>query len=124
MKLHLERAAEQFHFTGYGTGWVAINGQRHTEPLLLLPDRVVAPWPVEGDIDRLTMDHFAALAEFRPDIVLLGTGQRFRLPGGPLIRAFNADGIGLEAMDTHAACRTFNVLLAEGRQVAAALLAV
>ena len=124
MKLHLERAAEQYQFTGYGDGWVAINGERHTQALLLLPDRVVAPWLVEDDIDRLTMEHFAALAQFRPDIVLLGTGRRFRLPGSSLMRAFNADGVGLEAMDTHAACRTFNVLLAEGRQVAAALLAV
>jgi uncharacterized protein len=123
MKLHLEQGGHRLQFTGYGPGWVAINGQRYATGLLLTPERVVQPWQAV-DVDTLTMADFGAIAEFRPDIVLLGTGPKFRMPTAPLMRVFNAEGIGLETMDTHAACRTYNVLLSEGRQVAAALLAL
>lgn len=123
MKLHLEKGGTRLQFTGYGPGWVTVNGQRYATALLLTPERVIEPWPA-SDVDALTMADFASIADYRPEIVLLGTGPKFRMPAGLLTRAFNAEGIGLETMDTHAACRTYNVLLTEGRQVAAALLAL
>ncbi|HET9046114.1 MAG TPA: Mth938-like domain-containing protein, partial [Casimicrobiaceae bacterium] len=88
--------------------------------VVLLPDRIVEDWAPSG-LDGLTADDFAVLLAHKPEIVLLGTGttQRFLHPRvlAPLIDA----RVGVETMDTRAACRTFNILVAEGRRVAAAL---
>jgi uncharacterized protein len=74
------------------------------------------------DFDQLTAEHFAQLAELKPEVVLLGTGKTQRFIHPRLSRALTEAGIGVECMDTAAACRTYNFLMAEGRQVAAVLL--
>jgi uncharacterized protein len=107
-------------FTGYGEGYVMVNGERHAASLLVQPERLQA-WPVRA-FAALTEAHFAALAALAPELVLLGTGGRLRFPhpglSAPLARA----GIGLEVMDVQAACRTYNILMAEERRVLAALI--
>ena len=74
-----------------------------------------------NDITDLTIDDFKSILECKPDVVLLGTGQKLTFPNTALRREFNQLNIGLEVMDTGAACRTYNVLLSEGRNVAAAI---
>ena len=120
MKLHLAGASARHTITGYGDGYVVVNGARHEENLIVLPDRMLA-WKVAG-FDALVESDFSILTGLDLEIVLLGTGARQRFPHRRLTRALVDARIGLEAMDLHAACRTYNILMAEERRVAAALL--
>ena len=120
MKFHLEQTAGKNAFTGYGEGYVAVNGQRHEASLVVGAQRLVTDWPARS-IATLAADHLAAIVELAPDIVLLGTGARFELPEPARLAPLYKAGIGVEVMDTPAACRTFNILMGEGRNVVAAL---
>ena len=121
MKLHADKPSTLNTFTAYGEGYVEVNAQRHAGPLVMMPQGPVDAWPVAG-FDALTAEHFDALADRRPELVLLGTGARQRFPHPRLLRGLTGAGIGLEAMDSRAACRTYNILMTEGRQVLVALL--
>jgi uncharacterized protein len=120
MKLHQTRAQGRNLFTGYGPNYVSVNGNRWESSVIVLPDRTER-WDVAG-FDALTEDTFTRLAELPIEILLLGSGARLRFPHPRLTQALIRAGIGLEVMDTQAACRTYNILLEEGRRVAAALL--
>jgi uncharacterized protein len=122
MKLHLNTDANQPLFTGYGDDHVLINGHRH-ESSLLLTDRgiEVAPW-IGLSFEGLTAAHFEWIASRDLDILLLGTGTRLRFPHPSLTRSLVEARIGLEVMDIGALCRTYNYLVAEGRNVGAAVL--
>jgi uncharacterized protein len=120
VKLHASALTRLHTFTGYGEGYVMVNGARHEESVIVLPERI-EPWPVAG-FAALAEEHFAALAALAPEVVLLGTGARLRFPHPSLTAALARARIGLEVMDTQAACRTYNILMAEERKVAAALL--
>jgi len=121
MKLHLTQSAGNHLITGYGTGWVEINASRYGHSLIVLPALLVTDWQVE-DFDSLAETHFERLASLAPEVVLLGTGATHRFARPRLYRALTEAKIGLECMDTAAACRTYNILMAEGRHVAAALI--
>lgn len=121
MKLHLSHPGGQNAVTGYGDGYVAVNGVRYQMSVVVLPDRVLTDWNV-ADMAGLTRDRMEWLANLGVEIVLLGTGRRLVFPEAPLLAPMVAAGVGFEAMDTRAACRTYNILMAEGRQVAAALI--
>ncbi len=120
MKFHQTRISGQNQFTGYGAGYVSINGAQHADSLIVLPDRLV-PWPVTS-FAALTERDFQTLAELGLEVLLLGTGQHIRFPHPALMRVVVEAGTGVEVMDTPAACRTYNILLAEQRRVGAALL--
>jgi uncharacterized protein len=121
MKLHAAPRSGQLVVTGHGAGWIAVNGRRHARSLLLMPDRVDADWGPDCAAD-LAATHLEVLSELAGRIILLGTGVRQRFPAPSLLRPLVEAGIGLEVMDTGAACRTYNILVAEGRAVAAALI--
>ena len=120
MKFHLS-TAEGNVFTGHGADYVRLGVVEYRDNVLVTPERVVSGWAA-GGFDALTEADFAALAELKPEVVLLGTGASLRFPHPRLTRALTDAGIGVEVMDTPAACRTFNILAAEGRRVAAAVL--
>jgi uncharacterized protein len=120
MKLHQTRAQGRNLFTGYGPGYVSVNGTRWESSVIVLAERT-EPWNVVG-FDALTEDTFTRLAELPVEILLFGSGAKLRFPHPRLTQALMRAGIGLEVMDTQAACRTYNFLLEEGRRVAAALL--
>lgn len=120
MKFHQTRLSGQNQFTGYGTGYVSVNGTRHAQSVIVLPDRLVQ-WQVTS-FEALSEDDFQALAELHLEVLLLGTGSRLRFPHPRLTRRVAEAGTGLEVMDTAAACRTYNILLAEQRRVGAAVL--
>lgn len=107
--------------TGAGAGWVGVRGIVHRESLLLTADGTTRPWPPRSWAE-LSERHFLPVAALDPEIVLLGSGAVFRLPAPGVIRPLIDAGIGFESMTTQAACRTFNILAAEGRRVAAALI--
>lgn len=121
MKLHLTRAAGNQLITGYGEGWVEINEKRYQHSLIVLPNQLITDWPA-ADFDSLTETHFERIAQLAPELVLLGTGATHRFIHPRLGRPLLDIGVGLECMDTAAACRTYNILMAEGRHVAAALI--
>ena len=100
---------------------MAVNGARYESSLVVLPDRIVEDWNVQT-FDALTQDNISALALLKPELVLLGTGEVLRFPDSKLLASLVAAGIGAEIMDTRAACRTYNILAEEGRNVAAALI--
>lgn len=108
----------------YGPGKFRIAGILHEGSVLVLPDRTVS-WNVTT-IDALTAEDFGDIVAAAPscEILLLGCGERMRLPPNALRAELRGHGIVVDPMDTGAACRTFNVLLAEGRRVAAALIAL
>lgn len=108
-------------FTAYGAGYVAVNNEKHEKNLILLPESIIHEWST-ADVTSLSESDMQKLLELGTEIILLGTGNRLRFPPGPLLRPFAAAGIGIEIMDLQAACRTYNILAAEGRKVAAALL--
>ena len=121
MKFEQESAAGRNRFTGYGEGYVEINRKRHAASLLVGGERLVTDWPLTS-IEDLSADHFAAIIEMKPEIVLLGTGAKFVFPEPALLAPLRKAGVGVEVMDTPAACRTYNILLGEGREVVAALI--
>jgi uncharacterized protein len=121
MKLQADTHGGQFFITGHGGGWLAINGQRYQRSLLLLPDRIDTDWG-PSRIEDLTAEHLANLAALAGHVVLLGTGARQHFPPAAILRPLLAAQIGVEIMTTSAACRTYNVLVADDRAVAAALI--
>jgi len=121
LKLHLESPSALNTFTGYGQGYVMVNGARIERSVVVLPERLLADWPPKT-FDELAPEHFAALQGLGREIVLLGTGARQRFPRAEIIAPLIRAGVGVEVMDLQAACRTYNILMAEQRKVAAALL--
>lgn len=97
-----------------------VNGQRHESNLIVMPEQLL-PWRA-ASFDALAEEDFAVFLELKPEVLLLGTGPKQRFPHPRLTRALTDKRIGLEVMDLPAACRTYNILMAEARHVAAALL--
>jgi len=121
MKLQLTRPMGSGNIiSGYGDDHVLVNGERHSANLIVTADAVL-PWAAK-QFETLAAAHFDALVALAPEIVLLGTGPRLRFPAAELIAPLVQARIGIEVMDLRAACRTYNVLRAEDRRVAAALL--
>lgn len=121
MKFHLADAPGLNLFTGYDSDYVAVNHTHYQSSLIVLPDRIIADWPPQS-FEALSSENFEAILEFKPEIVLLGTGNKLRFPHPRLTEALIRAQIGLEVMDTPAAGRTYNILASEGRKVAAALI--
>lgn len=120
MKLHESNTAGANLFTAHGAGYVEINRVRHQGSLVVSADSIT-PWP-PASFEALEDAHFAQLLALQPELVIFGSGSTLRFPHPRLSAALTNAGIGVEVMDTSAACRTYNILLAEDRRVVAALL--
>lgn len=92
-----------------------------TGSVIITPRQLIRDWPPEAP-DQLQETHFAVFLELRPEVLLLGTGQKLVFPNMGILAGLMEKGIGVEVMDTAAACRTYNILMLEGRDVAVALL--
>lgn len=110
-----------YSIQAYDQQQVTINERRYEDSLVVTPERIIHPWPVTS-IDDLSEQHCAEIFALKPDVVLLGTGDRQIFPDVSIIALFASQGLGLEVMNTGALCRTFNILVAEGRQAAAAII--
>lgn len=106
---------------GYEAGAVLIGENRFHNSLLLSPRGITPDWPVRRAED-LEPAHFEALLALQPELIVLGTGATQVFPDPRVYTAVMDAGIGIEVMDTGAACRTYNILMSEGRMVAAALI--
>ena len=120
MKLHASTPTGANTITAYGDDYVMVNGARRDSSVIVTAAEV-KPWRAT-DFEHLEAADFAELAGLGADIVLLGTGARQRFPHPLLTASLGAARIGLEVMDLKAACRTYNILVAEARKVALALL--
>jgi uncharacterized protein len=120
LKLHQEGNNALNTITSYGDDFVAINLQRHEGSVIVMP-QTLEQWPV-ASFDALTPEHFDALIEAAPEVVIFGSGTKLRFPHPRLTARLAKHRIGVETMDFGAACRTYNILMSEGRRVAAALL--
>ena len=121
MKLHLTQADGKQLITGYSKDWISINNLVYPQSLVVLPDELLLDWDV-SEFDDLIEANFECLLGYQPELVLLGTGATHRFIRPHLIQALTAANIPFECMTTDAACRTYNILMAEGRKVAAALI--
>jgi len=121
MKLHSTETLQYQTVTAYDDKGVELNAIRFEHSLLVLPETPPATWPVSA-FDQLTPEHFAQIDAAEPDVVILGTGLRQRFAHPKLTAMLTARRIGVECMDNPAACRTYNILMAEGRKVALALI--
>ena len=121
MKFQLDHPAGLNLFSSHGNGYVAVNGQRFERSLIVTPAQVIEQ-QLPATLAALATAHFEFLRGLNPEIVLLGTGATLRFPSPALGRCLAAARIGLEVMDSSAACRTYNILVAEGRNVVAAVL--
>ncbi len=123
MKLQPEKFNVQT-ISAHGPGWVLVvqgaEGEKVTHSVVLSSAGLRQPWAC-NDFSDLNASHFAPLAELDCELVVFGSGNRLRFPHPSWLEALMARGIGLETMDTPAACRTYNILAGEGRKVVAAL---
>ena len=121
MRLHFDPASSRTLISAYGEGFVVINEERFTASLVVYPARVRERWG-PSSIDEVDGASLGALFDEGPEIVILGTGRRQRFPSNEVLAPLYARRVGIEIMDTFAACRTFNVLAAENRVVVAGLI--
>jgi len=123
MKIQLENSAAQHLVRAYAPGKITVNETVYTSSLILMPEQVLPDWTPQLFQD-LAAEHFEGIAERKPEVVILGTGARLRFPAPACLAPLSRAGIGVEVMDTAAACRTYNILAADGRRVVAALLMI
>jgi uncharacterized protein len=121
MKLHLTTAENNNLITAYGEDYIAINKQRYTQNLIVMPQLLIDDWKA-GSFADLSDEHFKQISELKPEVVLLGTGASHLFLHPKNYQQLTLSGISLECMTTAAACRTYNILMSEGRNVAAALI--
>ncbi|WP_396431061.1 Mth938-like domain-containing protein [Limnohabitans sp.] len=122
MKLQPDKSSG-LSINAYGQGWIEVNGQKffHSLTVSSLPGATPAKWEV-ARFAELEATDFEILSKSGAELVIFGSGQRLRFPQPAWLRSLVELGIGLETMDTAAACRTYNILASEGRKVVAALL--
>lgn len=122
MKLQPDKS-NSLTINAYGEGWIEVNGQKFDHSLIVssLPGSVPTSWEVPR-FEELTPENFETLALSGAELVVFGSGPRLRFPQAAWLRPLIERGIGLETMDTTAACRTYNILASEGRKVVVALL--
>jgi uncharacterized protein len=125
MKLHLTTAENQYLITGYGTGdggrFVEINRQQYSKSIIVLPEQLIEDWQVASFAD-LTETSFEKILRLKPEVVLLGTGEKHQFLHPKICQKLTENGISIECMTTAAASRTYNILMSEGRTVAAMLI--
>jgi len=121
LKLHLANPGDTKLFTAHDKDHVIVNGERFDRSIVVLAEEVRNDWVV-ASFDALSEEHFSYFLALKPDVLLLGTGTRQQFPHPRLYQQLSKAGIGVECMDTPAACRTYNILVAEGRRVIAAIL--
>ncbi len=121
MKLQSDPHSGANTITGYGDGYVEINRTPYSHAVLLSSDGEIQDWAVQS-FDELRTADFSQMVTLKPELILIGTGKRQHFPKPELLKTLIEAKIGFEVMDSQAACRTYNILVGEGRQVLLALI--
>ena len=121
MKLQSDPHSGANTITGYGDGYIEINKIPYSHAVLLSSDGEILEWAIKS-FDDLSPADFTQMASLKPELIIIGTGKRQRFPKPELLKTLIEAKIGFEVMDSQAACRTYNILVGEGRQVLLALI--
>ena len=121
MKLQSDPHSGANTITGYGDGYIEINKIPYSHAVLLSSDGDILEWALKS-FDSLSPADFTQMASLKPELIIIGTGKRQRFPRPELLKTLIEAKIGFEVMDSQAACRTYNILVGEGRQVLLALI--
>lgn len=121
MSLTLDDNQASYQIRSYQPGVIQVNDKRLTNSIIITAQSLIENWP-PNTVSDLTREHFADIISLRPAVLLIGTGSTLQFPSTELYGDLINAGIGVEVMDTSAACRTYNALTAENRNVAAALI--
>jgi uncharacterized protein len=121
LKLHPDQTEGLNMIEAYTESSLTVNGQVLQSSILMPAQGAIRAWPI-AHLDDLGPSHFEEIAALSPEVVILGSGPRLRFANPALLQALMQRRIGVETMDTRAACRTYNILVSEGRRVVAALL--
>ena len=121
MSLTQDFSDASFIITGYQTDCVLVNNEPHSQSLVISPNKLITAWEI-NDIHQLNEENLVSIFNLQPEIVLIGTGNQLIFPEPKILALFAQHEIGLETMNTCAACRTYGILTAEGRKAAAALI--
>lgn len=119
MKLQPDKSDVQT-IAAYGPDWVGVNGEKITHSVIVGAHGQLIDWCCTS-FDGLSESHFAQLTTLGAELVIFGSGKKLRFPPPEWLRGLMGQRVGLETMDTQAACRTYNILASEGRNVVAAL---
>ena len=121
MEFQLENQPSGHRVGSFVNNAVVIGEALYTASLIVTPEQVVPDWPPQY-LDQLTVDDLAMILALGPELILVGTGNALRFPNSVILKGVMQVGIGIDFMDSRAVCRTFNILAAEGRRVAAGVI--
>ena len=121
MKFAQDSQDEGYVITAYDNDAVSINGKTFSQSLIVTTTQLDDNWDVTG-IELLAPNHIDQVLSFKPELIIIGTGNKLIFPAVEVYSAIIKHGIGIDFMDTHAACRTYNILMSEGRDVVAGLI--
>ena len=121
MDLTQDFSNSDFIITGYQPGHILINNKPYSKSLIICPDKLITTWDVH-QIQQLDKPSLSVFLDLQPEVVLIGTGEQMVFPAGEIIAWFAHQKIGFEVMSITAACRTYGILVSEGRRVAAAFI--
>jgi uncharacterized protein len=121
MKFAQDSQEDGYVITAYDDNSVSINGKKFSQSLVVASTRLHENWAI-ADIERLTSSHIELVLSFQPELIIIGTGNSLVFPAVETYSDIIGHGIGVDFMDTGAACRTYNILMSEGRDVVAGLI--
>lgn len=121
MELNRQHPGDKIYVRAVGTAGITVLNETYASPVILSPDSVETNWQVDS-VEDVSEDTLETVLGLRPEVVIIGTGDSQRFLEPELMMLFHRNGIGIEVMDTKAACRTFNILVMEERRVVAALI--
>lgn len=122
MKFSEDYGNARYSITGYDDDYIKVNETRHSRSLIITAQELKTDWKAMSPGDLNNQELLRPLLEFKPEIVLLGTGRKTCQPSAEVMGLFGSHHVGLEVQDSASACRTFNILISEGRNVVAGLL--
>jgi len=121
MKFAQDSQEDGYVITAYDSSSITINGKMFSQSLVVANTQLNENWDI-ASIELLTPNHIDLVLSFKPELILIGTGSKLTFPAIELYAGIIERGIGVDFMDTGAACRTYNILMSEGRDVVAGLI--
>lgn len=123
MKIESDNITKTGYISYYDQGSIQIGTERFLYSIIVTPSTIIRNWPPQTFTD-ITLDHLQQILKIKPELILIGTGKKQCFPANALMSEITKLNIGIEFMETGAACRSYNILLQEGRNIAAALLMI
>lgn len=121
MPLAEDKITSRYSISAYTNDDITINEKSYSQSLILAPETLICPSPINS-LDDLNEQSLQNVLDLNPDVVLLGTGEKQVFPAPQIFALLGEKGVGLEVMNTGALCRTFNILVAEDRDVVAVII--